>query len=57
MLQLFLEDGHVKVEVSAKQTPGKVRLDNFQTAHNDGRWHYVSKDRQTQTLCNVFEKL
>ncbi|XP_018016939.1 neurexin-4 isoform X2 [Hyalella azteca] len=39
--KLFLEDGHVKVEVMARQTPGKILLDNFQSSHNDGRWHYV----------------
>lgn len=39
--KLFLEDGHVKVEVLARQTPDKVILDNFSTSHNDGRWHYV----------------
>ncbi|KAK4300982.1 hypothetical protein Pmani_026854 [Petrolisthes manimaculis] len=39
--KLFLDEGKVKVEVSAEDTPGKVILDNFDISYNDGRWHKV----------------
>lgn len=40
-MQLFLDEGKVKVEVSATHTPGTVLLDNFDVSYNDGRWHKV----------------
>ncbi|XP_045603868.1 neurexin-4 [Procambarus clarkii] len=39
--KIFLDEGKVKVEVSATNTPGKVLLDNFDVSYNDGRWHKV----------------
>ncbi|MCL4131606.1 UNVERIFIED_CONTAM: hypothetical protein GTU68_025311 [Idotea baltica] len=39
--KLLLEDGKIKVEVQARDTPGKIILDNFDVTFNDGRWHSV----------------
>ncbi|XP_076061076.1 neurexin-4 isoform X2 [Oratosquilla oratoria] len=39
---IFLEEGRIKVEVKAEQTPGRVLLDNFDSGFSDGRWHLVS---------------
>lgn len=39
LLQLYLEDGKVKVVISSSKTPGKVVLDNFDVTYNDGQWH------------------
>ncbi|MPC84155.1 Neurexin-4 [Portunus trituberculatus] len=40
-INLFLDEGKVKVEVNARGTPGLVVLDNFETRYNDGQWHKV----------------
>ncbi|XP_060526188.1 neurexin-4 isoform X1 [Cylas formicarius] len=37
---LYLEDGKLKVELTAQDKP-KIVLDNFDERFNDGRWHVV----------------
>ncbi|XP_042220113.1 neurexin-4-like isoform X3 [Homarus americanus] len=39
--KLYLDEGKVKVDISAAQTPGKVVLDNFDVSYSDGLWHKV----------------
>ncbi|XP_050739952.1 neurexin-4-like isoform X2 [Eriocheir sinensis] len=39
--KLYLEEGRVKVDIRARDTQGRVVLDNFDTSYNDGQWHRV----------------
>lgn len=48
-LQLYLEDGRIKVELITPNNP-KVNLDNYQERFNDGRWHTVVLTISTNSL-------
>lgn len=48
-IQVFLEEGKVKVELATAGSP-KIKLDNYAEEFNDGRWHALMLTMATDSL-------